>query len=101
MPHEDKAAVQPHWATTRQRIGLCVAGIVGTVGFALIFEAIGSWGPWADAWIFTGSILATYGMNVIDCGVPVLCMHAPYEVIAKLDLFAAYRGFGAFYAMAE
>ena len=61
-PHEDKAAVQPHWATTRQRIGLCVAGIVGTVGFALIFEAIGSWGPWADAWIFTGSILATYGM---------------------------------------
>ena len=61
-PHEDKAAVQPHWATTQQRIGLCVAGIVGTVGFALIFEAIGSWGPWADAWIFTGSILATYGM---------------------------------------
>ena len=27
-----------------------------------IFRALGSWGPWADAWIFTGSFLATYGM---------------------------------------
>ena len=38
-----------------------IYGLVG-VGFALIFDAIGSWGPWADAWIFTGSILATFGM---------------------------------------
>ena len=34
---------------------------------------------------------AKYGMNVIDCGVPVLCMHAPYEVISKADLWQEYR----------
>lgn len=61
-PHEDTAAVQPSWATTRQRWGLAAAAVVGTVVCAMIFEALGSWGPWADAWIFTGSILATYGM---------------------------------------
>jgi nicotinamide mononucleotide transporter len=27
-----------------------------------VFRALGSWGPWADAWIFVGSLLATYGM---------------------------------------
>jgi nicotinamide mononucleotide transporter len=36
--------------------------VVGTVGFAALFSALGSWGPWADAWIFVGSLLATYGM---------------------------------------
>ncbi|MBM7331678.1 phosphoribosyl-ATP diphosphatase, partial [Agrobacterium sp. S2] len=36
--------------------------VIGTVVFALIFRALGSWGPWADAWIFVGSFLATYGM---------------------------------------
>ena len=34
---------------------------------------------------------AKYGMNVIDCGVPVLSMHAPYEVISKADLWQEYR----------
>ena len=61
-PHEDSAAVQPHWATARQRIAMVVVAIVGTVGFSFIFQALGSWGPWADAWIFTGSMLATFGM---------------------------------------
>ncbi|MDO4797186.1 MAG: aminopeptidase [Coriobacteriales bacterium] len=41
-------------------------------------------------------ILAKYGMRVIDCGVPVLSMHAPWEVISKADLFEAYRGYQAF-----
>ncbi|MEZ2122414.1 MULTISPECIES: nicotinamide riboside transporter PnuC [unclassified Corynebacterium] len=61
-PHEDTAAVQPRWATGRERLGMVVAGVVGTIGFAMVFSALGSWGPWADAWIFTGSVLATYGM---------------------------------------
>ena len=34
---------------------------------------------------------AKYGMNVIDAGVAVLSMHAPYEVISKVDLYEAYR----------
>ena len=41
-------------------------------------------------------ILALYGMNVIDCGVPVLSMHSPWEAISKADLYETYRGYKAF-----
>ena len=41
-------------------------------------------------------ILANYGMNVIDSGVPVLNMHAPWEIISKVDLYEAYIGYIAF-----
>ena len=41
-------------------------------------------------------ILANYGTNVIDSGVPVLNMHAPWEIISKVDLYEAYRGYIAF-----
>ena len=46
-------------------------------------------------------ILALYGMNVIDCGVPVLSMHSPWEAISKADLYEAYRGYKAFLREAE
>ena len=45
-------------------------------------------------------ILATYGMDVIDCGIPVLSMHAPWEVVNKADVYGAYRGYCAFLATA-
>ena len=41
-------------------------------------------------------ILALYGMNVTDCGVPVLNMHAPYEVTSKADVYETYRGYISF-----
>ena len=41
-------------------------------------------------------ILAEYGMNVIDSGVAVLNMHAPYEATSKIDVYEAYRGYVAF-----
>lgn len=41
-------------------------------------------------------ILANYGMKVIDSGVAVLNMHAPWEIISKVDLYEAYRGYVAF-----
>jgi aspartyl aminopeptidase len=41
-------------------------------------------------------ILALYGMNVIDSGVPVLNMHAPVEATSKADIYEAYRGYKAF-----
>ena len=41
-------------------------------------------------------ILALYGMNVIDCGVGVLNMHAPWEAISKADLYEVKRGYVAF-----
>ncbi len=41
-------------------------------------------------------ILAKYGMNVIDSGVAVLNMHAPWEATSKADVYEAYRGYMAF-----
>ena len=41
-------------------------------------------------------ILANYGMEVIDSGVPVLNMHAPYEIVSKADVFEAYRAYKVF-----
>ena len=41
-------------------------------------------------------IMGNYGMNVIDSGVGVQNMHAPYEVISKVDLYEAYRSYKVF-----
>lgn len=41
-------------------------------------------------------IFGNYNMNVIDGGVAVLSMHAPYEVISKVDLYEAYKSYIAF-----
>ena len=41
-------------------------------------------------------ILSLYGMQVVDCGVAVLSMHAPWETISKSDLYEAYKGYKAF-----
>ena len=45
-------------------------------------------------------IMANYGMQVIDCGVPVLSMHSPWEVASKADVYEAYRGYRAFLDLA-
>ena len=42
-------------------------------------------------------ILANKGVDVLDCGVPVLSMHAPYEVTSKYDVYQAYKGYEAFF----
>ena len=39
---------------------------------------------------------ANLGMDVLDCGVPVLSMHSPFEVISKIDLYVTYKGYIAF-----
>ena len=41
-------------------------------------------------------ILANLNMNVIDAGIPVLSMHAPFEVVSKADVYEAYKGYMAF-----
>jgi len=57
------AAVEPRWAGRRNRVLLVVALLGGTAVLTPIFSALGSYEPvWADAWIFMGSLLATYGM---------------------------------------
>ena len=95
-------AVNPHWATGRQRAGLVVGMLVGTLFFGWLFSQLGSWGPWADAWIFTGSILATYGMArgwtefwllwiAVDIvGVPLLLKAGYYPSAALYLVYAVF-----------
>ena len=42
-------------------------------------------------------IIANKGADVIDCGVPVLSMHAPYEVTSKYDIYSAFKTYKAFW----
>ena len=42
-------------------------------------------------------ILADKGADVIDCGVPVISMHSPYEITSKFDIYNAYKAYEVFY----
>ena len=61
-------AITPRWATTRERITYLVLAAVGIVLVQWVFLSVGvgweapRWYYWTDAWIFVGSILATYAM---------------------------------------
>ena len=41
---------------------------------------------------------ANIGMEVIDCGVPILSMHSPFEIASKIDIYMSYKAYKAFYA---
>lgn len=98
----DAPAVVPRWASGRERAALALAAVVGVAVGAAILTRIGSYGPLADAWIFVGSMLATYGMArgylefwlvwlAVDAvGVPLL-LRAGYYPSALL--YAVYGGF--------
>jgi aspartyl aminopeptidase len=47
-----------------------------------------------------GGTIAQYmtdlGRDVVDCGVPVLAMHAPFEITSKADVYWTYRAYKAF-----
>lgn len=56
-------AVNPRWASGRERFLLVALLVLGTVALTPVFRALGSYEPvWADAWIFVGSVVATWGM---------------------------------------
>ncbi|TDT61182.1 aminopeptidase [Fonticella tunisiensis] len=42
-------------------------------------------------------ILAEYGMEVVDCGVALLSMHAPWEIASKADIYEAYKAYKVFF----
>ena len=49
-----------------------------------------------------GTIALTFanrGMDVLDCGVPVMAMHSPYEITSKYDIYQAYKAYEAFYKL--
>ena len=101
--HADEGVgVRPKWAGASGRLQLLVGAVALTTIFYFTLKALGSWGPLADAWILTGSILATYGMArgwvefwliwiAVDAvGVPLLLV-AGYYPSAAMYIF--YGGF--------
>lgn len=42
-------------------------------------------------------ILANKGMDVLDCGIPILSMHSPYEISSKFDIYTSYKAYKVFY----
>jgi nicotinamide mononucleotide transporter len=58
----DGTAVRPRWASGNELRAMILAGTAMMFAFFYILRALDSYGPLADAWILTGSILATYGM---------------------------------------
>lgn len=107
-PAEDVKAVQPHWASTRERVGMVAFAVISTLVCAWIFTQLGSWGPLADAWIFTGSMLATYGMargwtefwlvwiGVDIVGVPLLLTAGYYPSAVLYLVYGAFVLWGFF-----
>lgn len=101
-------AIVPRWATARERIGYLLVWVAGVLVAQWIFAAVGAgwpaprWYYWTDAWIFMGSIVATYAMargwndfwlcwiGVDLVGVPLL-WHSEYYPSAVL-----YAVYGAF-----
>jgi nicotinamide mononucleotide transporter len=94
--------VKPVWAGARGRLQLLVAAVVLWVPSYFILKELHSYGPASDAWILTGSILATYGMArgwvefwliwiAVDLvGVPLLLLAGYYP---SAVMYIVYGGF--------
>jgi nicotinamide mononucleotide transporter len=102
-------AVVPTWASAKARLALLAALFAGTAALTPLFDALGSYPPvWADAWTFTGSLLATYGMArgwtefwlvwvAVDIvGVPLL-FSAGYFASAFMYLFYGFFTLAGFF----
>lgn len=97
-------AIVPRWATAKERIGYLLAGAAGVLVCQWAFSVIGAgwpaprWYYWCDAWIFVGSMVATFAMArgwtdfwlawiAVDLvGVPLL-WHSQYYPTAILFVF--------------
>ena len=101
---DDGAAIIPRWATAGERTGLVLTWVAGVIVVQQVFAMIGAgwpaprWYYWFDAWIFMGSLVATYAMargwnefwlawiGVDLVGVPLL-WHSGYIPTAVLYAF--------------
>lgn len=72
----------------------CIRRIMDDVGVAFQTAELGKVDAGGGGTI--AYLPAKYGMDVIDSGVAVLSMHAPWEVTSKADLYEAYKGYIAF-----
>ena len=105
---DDAPVIVPRWATARERVGMGVFMVAGVLVVQQVFSIIGAgwpaprWYFWCDAWIFVGSMIATYAMargwnefwlvwiGVDLVGVPLL-IHSGY--IPTAVLYAVYSVF--------
>jgi nicotinamide mononucleotide transporter len=105
--NDDSRAITPRWATAAERLHYVAFWVGGVVIAQWAFAAVGAgwpaprWYYWADAWIFVGSIVATYAMargwndfwlawiGVDVVGVPLL-VHSRFYPSAVL--YAVYAG---------
>ncbi len=99
-------AVVPRWATWRERVGLLVVAVVSMAVLVPLLGFLGSFGPWPDAWIFTGSLLATYGMArgwtdfwimwlLVDVvGVPLLLVAGYYPSAVLYLVYGVFVSWG-------
>lgn len=97
-----KNAVSPRWATTRERLYLFPVVVVFYLISFLLLKELGSWAPIPDAWIFTGTVLATYGMSkgfvefwlvwiAVDAvGVPLLIKGGYYPSAILYGVYGAF-----------
>lgn len=101
--------IEPTWAGWRARVGLIAVMIGGTAVLTPVFQALGSSAPvWPDAWVFVGSLLATYGMAkgwvefwliwvAVDVvGVPPLLSAHYYASAAMYVFYSAFTLTGFF-----
>ncbi|RNI18189.1 nicotinamide riboside transporter PnuC [Flexivirga caeni] len=111
---QDTPAVQPRWATGAERLGYVGFWIVGVLVCQWLSRLIGvGWSPpgwyfWADAWIFVGSIVATYAMArgwtdfwlawiAVDLvGVPELIYFKHYPSAVLYAVYACFVIWGFF-----
>ena len=100
---EGAPAVVPRWATGRERAVLIGGWLLAVAILTPIFRALGSFDPvWADAWIFVGSMIATYAMArgwvdfwlcwiAVDLvGVPLLLRAHFYPSAVLYAVYAAF-----------
>lgn len=99
--------IRPRWASGRERLGIVLVLLVGTVALTPLFTALGSYDPvWADAWTFMGSLVATYGMAkgwtefwlvwiAVDVvGVPLLVSAGYYATAAMYVFYGVFTAIG-------
>lgn len=109
---DDSKAVTPRWATASERLGLLMVFVVGVVVLQWVFAQLGAgwpaprWYFWADAWIFMGSLMATYAMArgwvefwllwiAVDVvGVPLLVHSGFYPSAVLYAVYGALVGYG-------
>lgn len=107
--HGGGSPVTPRWATWPERAALVVVAAVLVGVLTPVFSALGSFPPvWADAWIFTGSLLATYAMArgwvdfwlvwiAVDAvGVPLLVRAQLYPSAVLYLVYGAFVVWGFF-----